>query len=197
MREARFQDYDAIAALEASQGLANKPAEEWRRLWTGNPAYEQIGPRWPIGWVLEAGERIVGCLTNIPLNYTFRGRKLLAAAGRGWSMEEQYRGYALMLMNEYFSQENVDLFLTNTVNGAAADSFSTFGSQRVPVGDWSSAAFAVCEYRGFAESALRIKGIPMAPVLSYPVGLALSLKDRFSGKSIPKSEINVSLGPRF
>ena len=59
------------------------------------PAYEQIGPRWPIGWVLEAGERIVGCLTNIPLYYTFRGTKFLAAAGRGWAVEEQYRGYAL------------------------------------------------------------------------------------------------------
>ncbi len=197
MREARFQDYKAIATLEASQGLASKSAEEWRRLWSGNPAYERLGPRWPIGWVLQSGERIVGCLTNIPLSYTFRGRKLQVAAGRGWTMEEEYRGYALMLMNEYFSQENVDLFLTNTVNGNAANAFSTFGSQRVPVGDWSSAAFVVCEHRGFAESALRIKGIPMAAALSYPAGLALSLKDRFSGKSVPKSEINVSLGRDF
>ena len=197
MREARFQDYQAIAELEVSQGLLSKAPEEWRRLWTGNPTYEAIGPRWPIGWVLEDGERIVGCLTNIPLSYHFRGRQLLVAAGRGWTVKDEYRGYALMLMNEYFSQENVDLFLTNTVNGNAANAFSTFGSLRVPVGDWSSAAFAVTEYRGFAESALRIKGVPLPQVLSYPVSFALSLKDRLTGKSIPKSDIDVVLNRDF
>jgi hypothetical protein len=193
MREARFQDYDAIAALEVSQGLISKPSEEWRRLWTGNPCYEKIGPRWPIGWVLEDGDRLVGALTNIPLSYWFRGRELLVAAGRGWTVEDKYRGYAPSLMNEYFSQEDVDLFLTNTVNGQAADAFSAFGSLPVPVGDWNAAAFAITEYRGFAESALRIKGIPLAGVLSYPASLALSLKDRFSAKAIPKSNIDVSL----
>lgn len=193
MREARFQDYEGIAQLEVAQGLASKPAEEWRRLWTGNPCYEQIGPRWPLGWVLEEGERIVGSLTNIPLSYSFRGRKLLVASGRGWTVAEQYRGYALLLINEYFSQEGVDLFLTNTVNGNAADAFSTFGSLKVPVGDWHNAAFAITCYRGFAESALKIKGIPLANVLSYPTGVALSLKDRFTAKSIPASNIDVSL----
>jgi hypothetical protein len=193
MREARFQEYDAIAALEVAQGLESKPAEEWRRLWTGNPCYESIGPRWPIGWVLEDGDRIVGCLTNIPLSYSFRGRKLLVAAGRGWTVEDKYRGYALLLMNEYFSQENVDLFLTNTVNGNAANAFSTFGSLRVPVGDWNHAAFAITDHRGFAESALRIKGIPLAGILSYPAGMALALKDRLTAKEIPKSDIDISL----
>ncbi len=193
LREARFQDYEGIAALEASQGLAIKPVDEWRRLWAGNPCYEEIGPRWPIGWVLEEGERIVGSLTNIPLTYTLRGQKLLVASGRGWAVEEQYRGYALLLMDTYFNQENVDVFLTNTVNGNAADAFSTFGSLRVPLGDWGTASFAVTEHRGFAESALRIKGIPLAGALSYPAGVALSLKDRFTAKSIPKSDIAIAL----
>ena len=193
LREARFQDYKAIAALEAGQGLASKPFEEWRRLWAGNPCYEEIGPRWPIGWVLEEDERVVGCLTNIPLSYTFRGKKLLAAAGRGWAVEDQYRGYALMLMDEYFQQDNVDIFLTNTVNGKAAEAFGTFGSKRVPVGDWGAASFTITEPRGFAESALRIKGIPLAKVLSYPASVALRLKDRFTGSAIPKTDIEIAL----
>jgi hypothetical protein len=197
LREARFQDYQAIAALEATQGLASKPYDEWRRLWAGNPCYEEIGPRWPIGWVLAEGDRVVGCLTNIPLSYVFRGRKLLAAAGRGWAVEDQYRGYALLLMDEYFQQENVDLFLTNTVNGKAADAFSTFGSLRVPVGDWSSAAFAISEARGFAASALRIKGVPLAGMLSYPAGLVLSLKDRLTAKPIPKTDIDIVFARDF
>ena len=197
MREARFQDYAGIAALEASQGLVSKPADEWRRLWTGNPCYEEIGPRWPIGWVLEEGERIVGCLTNIPLFYSFRGRKLLVASGRGWAVDDRFRGYALRLLNEYFSQENVDLFLTNTVNGKAASAFGTFGSLQIPVGDWSRAAFAVTEHRGFAESALRIKGISPAHPLSYPAGVILSLKDRLTAKAIPRTNIDISLTRDF
>jgi hypothetical protein len=197
LREARFQDYQAIAALENSQGLASKPFDEWRRLWAGNPCYEQLGTRWPIGWVLEDGARIVGCLTNIPLPYVFQGRKLLAAAGRGWAVADEFRSYALLLMDEYFNQENVDLFLNNTVNGQAAEAFSAFGSLRVPTGDWNSAAFAVAAPRGFAESALRIKEVPQAKLLSYPAGLALSLKDRFTAKAIPKSNIDVALARDF
>ncbi len=197
LREARFQDYAAIVALEASQGLVHKPVEEWRRLWTGNPAYEAIGPRWPIGWVLEDGGRIVGCLTNIPLFYTFRGRKLLVASGRGWTLEDGYRGCAHLLMNEYFGQEDIGLFLTHTVNANAADDFGTFGSLRVPVGDWTSAAFVITQYRGFAASALRAKGLPLPNVLAYPAALALSLKDRFTAKPIPRSDIDISLSRDF
>jgi hypothetical protein len=192
LREARFEDYQAIAALENSQGLATKPFDEWRRMWAGNPCYEQLAPCWPIGWVLEEGDRIVGCLSNVPLPYIFLGRELLAATGRGWAVDDQYRSYALLLMDEYFNQENVDLFLNNTVNGKAAEAFSTFGSLRVPVGDWSSAAFAITAHREFAESALRIKQIP-ARLLSYPAGLALWLKDSLTGRRIPKSDIDVEL----
>jgi hypothetical protein len=197
LREARFQDYQAIAALENSQGLASKPFDEWRRLWAGNPCYEELGTRWPIGWVLEDGARIVGCLSNVPLPYIFRGRKLLTATGRGWVVADQYRSYALLLMDEYFNQENVDVFLNNTVNGQAAEAFGAFGSLRVPLGDWSSAAFAITAHRGFAESALRIKGVPQARLLSYPAGLALSMKDRFTAKPIPKSDIDVTLARDF
>jgi hypothetical protein len=197
LREARFQDYKAIAALEGSQSLTSKPFDEWRRMWAGNPCYEELGPRWPIGWVLETGDRIVGCLSNIPLSYTFRGRKLLVAAGRGWAAEDAYRSYALMLMDEYFNQQNVDLFLNTTVNGKAAEAFGTFGSLPVPVGDWGMAAFAITEHRGFAESALRIKAIPMSRLLSYPAGLALSLKDRIISKPLPQTDIDVRLAREF
>jgi hypothetical protein len=54
-------------------------------------------------------------------------------------VEEEYRGYALLLMNEYFSQENVDLFLNTTVNGNAAECLQHIRLvTRVPVGDWGT-----------------------------------------------------------
>jgi hypothetical protein len=197
LREARFQDYEAIAALELSHGLTSKPFESWRRLWVGNPCYEELGEGWPIGWVLEDGDQMVGCSSNIPLPYVFRGRKLVVATGRGWAVDDQYRGYAPLLADEYFNQPNVDLFLANTVNGKATEALSVFGSSRVPVGDWSTAAFAITKYREFAESALRIRRVPQARLLSYPAGLALSLKDRLTAKPIPQADIDVSPASEF
>jgi hypothetical protein len=196
-REARFEDYAGIATLEHSQGLTSKPFDEWRRMWTGNPSYEQLGQRWPIGWVLTEGDRIAGCLSNIPLSYTFHGQPLLVAAGRGWAVEEQYRSYSPLLMDEYFNQANVDIFLNNTVNSKAAKAFDTFGSSRVPLGDWESAVFAVVRHRGFAESALRIKDIPQSRLLSYPAGLALWVKDRMAAKRLPQSNVNVTFARDF
>lgn len=197
LREARFEDYEGIAALESSQGLVSKPFDPWRRMWTANPCYRNLTTHWPIGWVLTDQNRVVGCLSNIPLPYVFRGQELLVAAGRGWAVEDQYRSYSLLLMNEYFSQENADVFLNNTVNDKAATAFSTFGSSRVPSGDWGTAAFTITGHRGFAESALRIKKIPQQRLLSYPAGLALSLKDRFTAPPIPRSRIRVTFERRF
>ncbi len=192
LRQARFEDHAAIAALETSQGLKSKPFEEWRRLWTHNPCYNELGSNWPIGWVLEErGGRVVGSLGNVPLPYVFQRRKILAATGRGWSVEQRYRGFAPLLMDEYFSQPNVDLFLNTSVNGNAESAFGAFGSLRVPAGDWGTAAFIVTGYRGFAESALRIKGIPQPLLLSYPAGVALSIHDLLSSKRIPSCDADV------
>jgi hypothetical protein len=197
LRVARFGDYQSMAALEAAQGLTSKSFEDWSRLWRGNPCYEELGPDFPIGWVLERGDRIVGCIGSVPAYAMFRGRKLLVATGRGWAVEDEFRSYALLLMDEYFSQPDVDIFLNNTVNGKALDAFSTFGSLRVPAGDWSNAAFAITRHRGFAESALRIKEVPFPSLLSYPAGLALSLRDLLTSKSFPKTNLNVVLAHDF
>lgn len=199
LREARFEDYEGIAGLENSQGLASKPFDEWRRMWTANPCYQNLRAHWPIGWVLVDHNRVVGCLSNIPLPYVFQGRELLVAAGRGWAVEDRYRTYSLLLMDEYFNQENADVFLNNTVNEKAATAFSTFGSARVPLGDWGTAAFTITAHRGFAESALRIKKIPQQRLLSYPAGLALLLKDRITARpiAVPPSDIRVQFACDF
>jgi hypothetical protein len=178
--------------------LKSKPFDEWRQLWIGNPCYQEVGPDWPIGWVLENQDgRVVGSLGNLPLPYVFQGRKLLVATGRGWAVEEEYRGFALLLMDEYFNQPDVDLFLNTTVNASAETAFSTFGSLRVPAGDWSVAAFIVTGYLGFTESAFRIKRVPLPLLLSFPAGAALYARDRLRSKRIHSSDIEVKLESGF
>jgi hypothetical protein len=185
LREATFDDYVQIAAVESSQGLRARAAHEWTRLWRENPVYRKLGPGWPIGWVLEnnAG-RIVGSIGNVPLIYEFRGRQILVSAGRAWSVDPQYRGFALMLMDQYFSQSNVDLFLNTTVNALAAEGFGLFGSSPVPVGNWAASAFWITGYRGFAESALRIKRLPLARLARWPAAGVFYVKDRFMARKL-------------
>jgi hypothetical protein len=51
LREASFEDHGRIVLLESQYGLQSKSYEEWKHLWTGNPAYIQLGKQRPIGWV--------------------------------------------------------------------------------------------------------------------------------------------------
>src|SRR5438477_13067575 len=68
MREAKFEDYPQIAALEAKYGLEAKSYEEWKHLWSNNLVWREYQERLPIGWVLEDENRsIIGSLGNIPL----------------------------------------------------------------------------------------------------------------------------------
>jgi len=179
VREATFADHEAISALEAANGLKSRTRDHWAAMWTSNPVYREIGLVWPLGWVLEDERtgRLVGTLSNIPLPYMFRGQPVLAATGRGWAVEPEYRGYAPLLLDEYINQ-SADLLLSTTVNGLAEASHAICEQSRVPVGDWSHAAFAVTSYAGFAEAALRIRKTPAPALLSGVAGPALWLRDR-------------------
>jgi len=198
LREARFEDHAAISALEQRVGLKSKPFSEWCALWRNNPVYQKLGPKWPIGWVLEDREgRLVGSLNNLPIPYVFRGKRLLIATGRGWAVEESHRTFALLLMDAYFDQPYADLFFNTTVNGNAAEAHTFFGSKRVPAGDWETAAYLITGYRGFVASALRIKRIPLAGLLSYPASLSLWFKDTVLGRRLPRSAAVCEITPSF
>jgi len=184
-RIASLDDYDRIAQLEASQGLGTMPAADWRNLWANNPLWPRLREKWPVGWLFEdAAGRLVGSLVNIPTLYTFRGRELICANGRGWVSTPEYRSYALQLMSEYFDQPGAELFMNNTVALNAAPVLSAL-SQRVPLGDFQTSAFWVTGYRGFAKKVLQKMFGPAAGLLGDPAAVALWLKDRVSARALP------------
>jgi hypothetical protein len=184
LREASFEDYDAIAALERRNGLKSRSREDWMRFWTENPVYRSLGSAFPIGWVLEDEEsgQVVGTLSNVPLPYTLNGRHILAATGRGWAVDPAYRAFAPLLLDEYFNQ-NADLLLSTTVNGLAEASHTICEQTRVPVGDWSRSCYRIVDYGGFARAALRIK--KLSRVLTPFATVALWAKDRVTGGKLP------------
>jgi hypothetical protein len=192
-REATFEDYPQIAALESRYGLQPKTYEEWTHLWLHNPTYHQFSD-WPIGWVCENEEdEIVGCVGNVPLAYEFGNRALIAATSRALVVDSRYRPYAFALLSHFFNQTNVDLFLNTTVNARASTLQHVFRALRVPAGTWDRSAFWITNYPAFAASLLARKEVRGGALLSYLLSSGLLLKDTFSRKRLRASGKGVEI----
>ena len=175
VREADFTDYEKIAALLLRNGLAVKDREEWEHLWRNNPVYQHSG--WPIGWVVEDGEKIVGFLGNIPLKYYFKGRQILASGLHAFALDSSHRGLGLVLLNRLLDfAPDVEYFVGSTANANSSKVLDRLGIGRMPLGDWENSSFWITNYDGFVSSALSKKRWP-GP-LSHVASPALKLYDK-------------------
>lgn len=176
LRPARLDDYDKIRHLAFDHALEFPDAEDWRRLWLANPLTPRHGPDSPIGWVLEtpAGE-IVGHFGSVRTLYKLRGDDVVAAAGRAWIVTAAYRGFALQLVDEYFNQAGVDVFINNAVSAPAVASFDLF-SRRIPLGAWESMSYWITTPLARAGEALRRLSAPA------PGAFAIDAADRFDSR---------------
>src|SRR5579884_3550147 len=148
LREASFRDHAQITALESKYGLLSKGYDEWSHLWLSNPVYRQFGRSWSIGWVLEDDHnQIVGSMGNIPLLYELNGKTILAASGRHWVAEPQYRNFSLELLERVVNQQHVQLYINNTASAEALEPLRFFDCRPVPLGTWDELAFWITNYR--------------------------------------------------
>ena len=182
IREASFEDYDEVSALQLRNGLTTRSCADWLALWNGNPAYEQSGLHWPIGWVLESSSgQVGGFVGNLPLAYHFNGRCLRVATAYSWSVDPQYRGHSVVLLDRFLRQKGVDLFICTTVNAIAETVYRALGFTRVPVGTWDRAAFWITGYREFARCVLQAAPIHFPQMLANPLAAVLYARDTLSG----------------
>ena len=198
LRPARFDDHAQIDRLGSRYGLKTKSYEEWSHLWLANPVYRQVEGHWDIGWVLEdEHRRIVGSVGNIPLEYEFEERRILAASSHAWVVEPEYRSAGLVLLDHLVNQRGVDLFVTTTNSAASTPGVETLQCRRVPVGVWNESAFWITDYRGFVESYLALKRYPLAKALGYPLAAGVFLKDRLTGAAWEAGDVEVQSCPTF
>jgi hypothetical protein len=201
LRAARFEDYDRVITLQTRSGLdENRAYPDGERLWTENPAYLKHRCWWPIGWVLEdSAKDIVGYLGNLPLHYWFRGRRLLVSSGRAWVVDARYRGYAMRLLNEYYSQNNVDLLINPTVHRDAVGGHAAFESVPVPAGAWDETMFWVTNYRKCGWAYLSRYGRFLSRICSYPAAAGLWVLDSLRTQHVPHGHIDIceSFDERF
>jgi hypothetical protein len=169
LRTASFDDYDQITAVQAANGLATKPRDQWLHLWQANPAYRQLS-NWPMGWVLEdESKRIVGSLENIPCLYRLGGRSYVGAFGRGWAVDIAYRAFALVLMVRQQRQPGVDLRVTTTASPRTSAVLQKGGWLRVPVGQWNRSAFWVTNYAKTVTRYLSAKAPTLVSAIAGPL----------------------------
>jgi len=191
LREARFEDYDGIARLGLTNSLRTQSPDEWARMWRDSPAWPRLGAKWPIGWVLEAetGE-IVGSFMNVPSLYKFHGQEFVCGASRAWAVAPEYRGYGLLLMDEYLNQTSADLCMMTTAGPMAQPVVDKLTS-RVPVGDWAAYSYWLIGYSALVRRKLDRHDVPLSAPLGVGAAYALMLRDWVFQKPLAR------LPPRF
>jgi len=187
-RQASFEDYSQIAALESRHGLGKRNYEQWSYVWTKNPAYQLVRDDWPIGWVLEdKNKQIVGSLGNIPVLYELGGKRIIAASGRAWVVEPRYRGYAPRLILPSLDQDSAELYITTTPNFEGLCAIGGLGALRVPVGAWDRKTCWVTNYRGVLSHWLDARthlNSSATRWLSYPVAALLFLREKMAESAL-------------
>lgn len=178
---ATFGDYDAVSRLMAKYGMATKPEPEWRHLWENNPAWQPHRESWPIGWKLVADGELVGFLGNIPLNYHFQRKKLLASVACEWVVDKPFRKSNKLLTEAYFGQTLPDLFLNTTAITSTGKIFLQNGGHRAPSPDYDSSLFWILSPFSFLRSLFLLKGWklaePIALLLSLPFAVFVKLRN--------------------
>lgn len=197
LREAAYDDFRQIMELQDRYELQTKEYDGWLHLWKENPVCAG-NQTFPIGWVLENEERkIVGYLGNIPLAYEFSGQRLTAAATSGFVVDKSYRNFSLLLMNAYFKQKNIDLFLNTTANYEGEKVFLAFKAQRIPAPFVDIALFWIIGYRSFIASVFLKKKLPLGFMAKYPLSLGLWALDKLIQRNRfiePKKKIEIYEG---
>jgi hypothetical protein len=183
-REAVFEDYPRIAALESQYGLHPKSYEEWKHLWVHNPAYYDFR-RWPIGWVCEnEQDEIVGSIGNVPLAFEFENRPVVTATSRALVVDARYRAYVFPLLGHFFRQKDVELFLNTSVNEKVSRLHERFHARRAPVGTWNRSSFWITNYSGFSASLLSRKKFSGPRMCSYALAAGLFVRDRLANRRV-------------
>lgn len=121
LREATAADAPAVGLLQRSVGFKAHSAAGWRWLFQDNPARAGFSSPPPQGWVLEGEAGVVGYLGNIPQDYVRDGVPVRAATCSGYVVQEAARGDSLKLLQAWFKQPEVALFLSTTANAESED----------------------------------------------------------------------------
>jgi hypothetical protein len=158
VREAGFDDFEAVRSLRLRFGLGDDSLQDWRALWVDNPALVPE-THLPVGWVLEAEQRIVGFLGSVPTQFVLGDQRVLAVSAHAMVIEPEYRrSNRLRIAEPLFSLAGVDLVLNTSANPGSGRIFQAFQAARVPSPEYDRCLMWVLQPAVFLRSYLRRRG---------------------------------------
>lgn len=172
LRPATFEDADKICAFQLRHGLSALTPEAWRQFWVSCPFREQFDGI-PLAWLLEADQQLVGLLGNFHMLYELDRNPVKAGIATGWLVETEHRNGSLRMLDAYFRQKGLDLWLNDSANATTSKILTALKMQRIPAPQYDAPLFWPLRYRAFASAGLRRRGIPAAELLAWPIGVAL------------------------
>lgn len=192
VREANFDDEGAVKVLCIRNGLAGEQSEfAWNWLWIDNPACKE---NWPIGWILEANNEVVGYIGNVPRAYQIDGQQVVVGAARSFVVDHNYRGSALKLMANFITKNPAEILIFSGVNNLASPLYRMARASILPQTEYGNSLFWVVSGRGFSSAFLRKKGVikSLAKLAGVLIGPAFAvegaLRKRWKLNGIAKIE---------
>jgi len=183
LREARINDHEKVNSLFHQIGMPSESIEAWKA-YRKSPALKKAGRSFPFGWVLEAGNNIVGYLANIPMMYSYQGSEVFVAAARAYAVAPEYKGHGLKLALKFFKQPEVAALLNTTANESSAAIFKYFKAKPVPQAQYNEVLFLVFNSWRFLRAVFINCKLPGAIAL----GAALLLAPLFKVITILKQK---------
>ena len=161
IREIQIEDYIQIKELHKKYNLRILNKDEWIKFWIENPCLSASDNSFPLGWVLEDNKkRIVGSLGNIPKEYYYKNKKFVIACSHAWIAEDKYRLEAFSLLNSFFSQKNIDIFMVTSANNISAKIFTRYNAKKIPLQNYQNSMFVILDLEKLIYSFLKYKRLP-------------------------------------
>ena len=105
-----------------------------------------------MGWVLETAQGIVGYLGNVPMLYQFGGRTLVAANAAGLVVEPAYRARCIVLLDSFYRQRDVDLFVTTHGTASVISQSKALRAKALAQHDYDKVLFWVLDAHQFSKA---------------------------------------------
>jgi hypothetical protein len=182
VRPIQIEDAEQIYAFQQLHRQPAMSAAAWRQFWLSFP-FRKDFENVPLGWLLAADQQVIGVLLNVHMLYDLEGRHLKAGIASGWFVDPEHRNRSLQLLNAYFQQKGIDLWLNDSANATTSKILTALKVEGIPSPDYDAPLLWPIRARAFAAAALRRKGVPAAELLAFPVGGALHVARWFKHRN--------------
>ncbi|MEQ1693767.1 MAG: hypothetical protein ABMA00_20935 [Gemmatimonas sp.] len=148
--------------------------EQWDALWDDYPHRQEFAGV-PRGFVLEVDGAIVGSISSVLAKYSLAGRELRACAAGNAAVDPAHRAGSVRLFGEQLLQPGIDLYLNGSASAVTSKIMDTLKVPRIPQADYDVSLLWALRGTGVAKAGLTRRGVPLASLLAWPVGVGMQL----------------------